>query len=243
MLFTARKGQVTYGEDIGILLLDSCTPFIHGDVGNAKSYDYPVRYKVVEGLTVTKIFNHDMSFVGKMVEGARELERAGVKAVTGDCGFMAIYQEEVKEAVDVPVFLSSLLQVSFIRTTLPRGAKIGILTANAESLTPEVFRRIGVEAGDDLVIRGLEKEKNFKDAVVDEIGTLDSDLMRAEMVSAAKALVADDPDVKSILMECSMMPPYGIAVQEATGLPVYDFLTMIDFVQSALAKKRFADSL
>ena len=35
----------------------------------------------------------------------------------------------------------------------------------------------------------------------------------------------------AIIMECSMLPPYSKAVQEATGLPVYDFINMIDFVK------------
>jgi len=91
------------------------------------------------------------------------------------------------------------------------------------------------------VIRGLQHEKNFKDAVVDEIGTLDSDGIRAEVVKAAEEIVSDHPEIRSLLLECSMMPPYSEAVQQATGLPVYDFLTMIDYVYSAVVKKHFAD--
>jgi hypothetical protein len=40
-----------------------------------------------------------------------------------------------------------------------------------------------------------------------------------------------------------MMPPYSQAVQQATGLPVYDFLTMIDYVYTAIVKKHFADAI
>ncbi len=241
MIFTANKGQTSYGEAIGILLLDTESPFIQGDVGNATSYRYPVRFKTVAGLTGERIFNHDYGFVEKMIEGAKELQQEGVKAITGDCGFMAIFQEKVKESVKIPVFLSSLLQIPFIRSTLSGSAKIGILTANATSLTPEVFGRIGIESDHGLILHGLENEKNFKDAVIDEVGTLDSDGIRAEVVAAATKITSDHPDVMAFLMECSMMPPYSQAVQHATGLPVYDFLTMIDFVYSALVKRRFED--
>jgi hypothetical protein len=243
MIFTANEGQVSYGESIGILLLETRTPFIHGDVGNATSYDYPVRYRTIPGLTATKIFNHDLSFVDKMIEGACELEREGVKAITGDCGFMAIYHKKVKEAVNIPVLLSSLLQLPFIQSTLPQNAKIGILTANSKSLTGEVFAKIGIKEDGSMVIRGLENEKNFKDAVIDEIGILNSDGMRQEIVSMALELTRSHPEVKSILLECSMMPPYGEAVQKATGLPVYDFLTMIDYAHSTIIKRHFEDSM
>jgi hypothetical protein len=40
------------GEAIGILMFDNRRyPMAPGNVGNASSYDYPVRLKVVKGLT------------------------------------------------------------------------------------------------------------------------------------------------------------------------------------------------
>jgi len=162
MIFTANKKQTSYGKAIGILLLETRTPFIQGDVGNATSYEYPVRYRKVDGLTAKRIFKHDYSFIEKMIEGAKELEREGVKAITGDCGFMAIYHKEVKESVNVPVFLSSLLQIPFIRSTLPDSAEVCILTANSQSLTPKVFDRIGISDDSALIIHGLENKKISK---------------------------------------------------------------------------------
>lgn len=241
MRFQATPGQTSYGEDIGILLLDSRAPFIQGDVGNAKSYSYPVRFKRVDGLTVARIFKHDRSFLEKMINGARELEREGVKAVTGDCGFMALYQQEVKEAVNVPVFLSSLIQIPFIRATLPAYAKVGIITANADSLSAELFSSLGIALDQSLVLSGLQDKLAFYQAAIAENGTLDSDLIRQEVREAAQEMVKADSGIRSILLECSMLPPYGAAVREATGLPVYDFLTMINHVRSAVVKQEFPD--
>lgn len=242
MIHYAVKGQTSYGEAIGILLLDSHAPFIHGDVGNARSYAYPVRFKRIDGLTVERIFAHDMTFVDRMVEGARELEREGVKAITGDCGFMAIYQSAVKAAVSIPVMLSSLMQIPFILSTLAHEARVGVLTANSQSLTDKVFRQIGVEKIRTVVV-GLETLPHFKAAVLDEVGILDSDKIREEVTAAAIEMVADHPNIRSILLECSMLPPYGEAISQASGLPIYDFLTMIDHVYSAIVKKRFDDKV
>jgi hypothetical protein len=49
MIYHARKGQVSSGEAIGILLLDTAVPFIPGDVANATTYDFPVCFRKVEG--------------------------------------------------------------------------------------------------------------------------------------------------------------------------------------------------
>ncbi len=47
MLCKTRKGQASSGEAIGILLLDTSVPFIPGDVANATTYDFPVRFQNV----------------------------------------------------------------------------------------------------------------------------------------------------------------------------------------------------
>jgi len=239
MKYRIKKGQVSYGEPIGILLLENYAPFIPGDVANATTYDFPVRFQRVEGLTVERIFKHDLSLLDSMIEAGKQLIREGVRAITGDCGFMAIYQDQLTEALQVPMFLSSLLQIPFMSLMIRKTDKIGIVTANAPSLDQDVFNRIGIIDTGNLVILGLEEKSNFAGAAIDEVGYLDSEKVEQEVVSVALELVRRDADVKMILLECSLLPPYGAAVQEAVQLPVFDFVTMINYVHSAMVKKRF----
>ena len=42
-----RGGRAVYGQAIGILLTNSRFPRIPGDVGNASTFDFPVRLKRV----------------------------------------------------------------------------------------------------------------------------------------------------------------------------------------------------
>jgi hypothetical protein len=44
----------------------------------------------------------------------------------------------------------------------------------------------------------------------------------AEVVAAARRLVARHADIGAILFECTNFPPHRAAVEAATGLPVYD---------------------
>ena len=43
-----KGGRPFYGEALGVLMLDMKAPLIPGNVGNANSYDFPVRFKVLE---------------------------------------------------------------------------------------------------------------------------------------------------------------------------------------------------
>jgi Asp/Glu/hydantoin racemase len=75
--------------------------------------------------------------------------------------------------------------------------------------------------------------------VIEETGVLDSGRVESEAVSVARKIVEDEPDVGALLLECSCLPPYGRTIQEAVGLPVFDYVTMINYVHSALVKRRF----
>lgn len=239
MIYHARKGQQSYGEAIGILLIDYFAPFVPGDVGNATTYSYPVRYKVIEGWTFEQLCSKDKKMRDKVIEAAKELEREGVRAITGDCGYMAQYQQELAKELNVPVFMSSLLQVPFISRMLDSEEKVGIVCANSAALDDSLLEAMGINKSYPIYIKGLENKEHFHQAVIVENGTLDTNKMEEEVVSAVKELVQEDPKVKAILLECSMLPPYGAAVQEAVNLPVFDFITMIDYVYTAVVKKRF----
>lgn len=45
-----RGGYTHYGQEIGILMLDTVFPRIIGDIGNARTFDFPVCYKVVKNV-------------------------------------------------------------------------------------------------------------------------------------------------------------------------------------------------
>ncbi|MBT6118567.1 MAG: aspartate/glutamate racemase family protein, partial [Rhodospirillaceae bacterium] len=39
--------------------------------------------------------------------------------------------------------------------------------------------------------------------------------------------------------ECSMLPPYAKAVQDAVGLPVYDFISAIDYLSAGMRQRAY----
>lgn len=241
MKYFVKPGQVSYGESIGILLLENYAPFIPGDTANATTYRYPVRFKRVPGLSVERIFNHDASMYDVVKTAAEELKREGVRAITGDCGFMALFQQQLAEELGLPVFLSSLLQLPFMSLIVGSNKTLGVLTANSKALIPDVLTWAGVshDVQKRLVVKGLEDNQHFVDAVFIEEGMLDTEIVESAVVERAVAMQKERPNLGAILLECSMLPPYGAAVAEATGLPVFDYITMIDYVHATIVKRRF----
>ena len=239
--YRARRGQVAYGYSVGIVCLEYYLPFIPGDVGNASTYDFPVLYREVKGATFDAIIvRQDPAMAPLIVEAAQELERQGVKAITSDCGYFGAYQREVAEAVSVPVFLSSLMQLPLVLSMLAPREKVAALVANGASLSDVFFERLGIVDTSRVVFRGLEDKTEFRRTVLEEVGTLDADLVEREVVEAALEVQAQHPDVGAILLECSDLPPYSGAVQAATGLPVFDWIGFINYVHQAVNAKPYS---
>jgi hypothetical protein len=237
MLYRTKKGQVSAGEAVGILLLDTSVPFIPGDTANATTYDFPVRFQKMPGFTVARALGKDPKAYDGLRDAARKLTGQGVRAVTGDCGFLAVHQRRLADDLGVPVFLSSLLQIPFISRIIGRSERVGVLTADARSLDAALLAEMGVDDPGRVRLAGLQDRQAFYRFAIEETGELDADAVCAEVVGAARDLVRGDPSIRALLLECSLLPPYAAAVQEAVRLPVFDYVTMIQYVFSAVVRR------
>ena len=208
-LYRAREGAESYGHAIGMIMLDTVEPFIPGDVGNASTFDFPLLYRAVPGLTVDATLNGDPEREESVVEAAIELERQGVRAISSNCGFLLYYQDAVAAAVSVPVFMSSLLQLPLVAASVGPMRGIGVITADATRLGNSLLARAGAPAGAAIHIAGLENKHEFRTSMLDEIGVLDSDKLEREIVETAQELIEHHPDTGAILFECALISVPG----------------------------------
>ena len=238
--FHARPGQIAYGYPIGILCAEWHIPFIPGDLNNASTFGFPVRYLPVPGLEGAAVLaGSDSSFGERLVEGARQLEREGVRAITGNCGYMASYQQAVADSVGVPVFMSSLLQAPMLAGMLGQDRKLGVLVASGSGITSQLLAAVGILDPGRIVIEGLDQYEHWNEVILQETGALDDDHIRGEVTDAARELLARDPAVGAFLLECSDLPPYSAAVHAATGLPVFDWAGFIRYVHDAVVPRSY----
>ena len=77
-------------KTLGILMLDTKFPRIPGDIGNPKTFDYPIRKLIVEGANPQSVvMKADPNLLEPFLRAARQLEAEGVTAITTSCGFLA----------------------------------------------------------------------------------------------------------------------------------------------------------
>ena len=76
-------GYTNYGQDIGILMLDTRFPRIIGDIGNANTFRTHVRYRTVRNITKGPITekNIEKELLFPFLEAAKSLEAEGCKTV------------------------------------------------------------------------------------------------------------------------------------------------------------------
>jgi Asp/Glu/hydantoin racemase len=242
-LTKAVGGKNLFGHAIGILMLESKFPRIPGDMGNATTWDFPVLYKVIKNASPDAVVRKgDERLLHPFIEGARELEREGVRAITTNCGFLAMFQQEMAGAVGVPVFTSSLMQVPLVYAMLKPSQTVGIITIHAKSLTQRHLSAVGADKVPH-VIMGTEGEEELSRVILDDELELDVEESRGEMVKVARTMVSDYPEVGAIVLECTNMTPYAAAVQAEIGLPVFDIYTLVNMVYQSVVRGEFSGYL
>ena len=219
------------------MMLENALPRPAGDVGNARTFPYPVAYDVIAEAETTRVVEDKaIGLLGNALTTGRRLVALGVGAVATCCGFLAIYQRELAEHLDVPVATSSLLQIPLVLQTLRPDQSVAVLTVNGGTLTREHLRAVGVDERHLARVRifGLEDTEHFYPMIIGKITELDVHRACAEVVDASSRAVQQDNTIGAFVFECTNLPPYAAAVRRATGLPVWDATSLINWLQSGV---------
>ncbi|MFN4088093.1 MAG: aspartate/glutamate racemase family protein [Alphaproteobacteria bacterium] len=235
---TAHGGKAVYGARLGILMLEARFPRIPGDMGNAGTWPFPVLYRVVKDASPERVVIHKAAgMLPAFLDAARDLVEMGADGITTNCGFLSIYQREIAAHVGVPVATSSLMQAPFIQSVLPPGRRVGILTISARTLLAEHLAAAGVSP--DTPVIGTEDGREFSRAIIGNLPTLDVAAAEQDILDAGRRLVAQNPDVGAVLLECTNMSPYARALGDALRLPVYDIYSFITWFHAGLGPRDF----
>ena len=207
---------------LGVLMLDTSFHRPPGDVGHPASWALPVLFATVPGaqarLTVSGGAD---ALVDAFVAASDTLVARGAVGLITSCGFLVTLQEALATRCRVPVATSALLQVPMVRRCV-RG-RVGVITYDAAALTPVHLLAAGADA--DTPVVGLAASGPLR-GVIEHDAPYDARALEQEAVAAARHLLTRHAGIDAIVLECTNLPPFSAAIRAATGLPVYDVLTL-----------------
>ncbi len=221
-LLPEQPGALRVLQVLGVLMLQTRFPRPLGDIGHAETFSIPVLRRVVPGDAPERVVRgRDPATLQPFIDTAHQLVAEGCTAISTSCGFLALWQRELQAALQpVPVWTSSLLQLA----DLP-ARRCGVITIEAASLTPAHFVAVGADP--HTPVEGISPGSALHRTLMQDLPTLDEVDAREQVLAAGARLLARHPGVHTLVLECTNLPPYAAALQQATGLPVLDVVTML----------------
>lgn len=235
-----ERGNAIAGFSIGLLVLDTRHRLVPGNLQNANSFSFPVLYEVVRGVTGSALMSGASDAAEPIVAAAQNLAAQGVSVVAGACGSFANFQTAVAAAVDVPVYMSILLEVPLILRALPAERKLGIIFASAATFTERVRKECGISSTRQIVAVGAESIPCFQ-AILRQEGDFEDEELERGVTELGLRTLEEHPQISAWLIQCSDLPPYSRALARATRLPVFDMVGMVERIHRALAPHEYAE--
>ena len=215
---------------------------------NPSAFPYPIQYEIAEGVTnKTLVYDKNPGQCREaVIRAARKLESLGCRAVAAECGYFAFFQKDVADQVDIPVFMSSLLQVPFIQQVIGPKKKVGIICAQHQYLSEQHLMNVGIDPDSNYVIAGAQDEYGVTEFdnlwnpnKRPEVPEAYYDKAEEQMVNCARQFVDKNPDIGAIMLECTGMQPFARAVQREVELPVFSWGTLLDYAYSVVNHREY----
>jgi len=225
---------------IGVICLDTSYGKIPGHIRNPATFGFPVILQVVVDATPERVVSRpDPALLQPFLDAAAALAAAGASAITSACGFLALFQRELAGAVAIPVYASSLLQVPMVARMLPPGRVVGVLTADASSLSQAHLAGAGADPA-AVRVAGMAGQPEFREVILEgKRDELDPARLSHEVTGVAERLLRDHPEVGALVLECTDLASFAHDIQARTGLPVFDIVTLTNLVHASLSRRPF----
>lgn len=231
-------GINVYNAAVGVIVLDTRLPRALGDVANARTWPFPMLYRVARGASPHVVVHERGQGLNKiLVDTAKELVASGARGITTTGGFLSLFQDELSAACGVPVASSSLMQVPLVQKLLPPGKRVGVVTVHGSRLGSDHL--IAAGAPGDTPVMGTEDGQELTRVLLKGETRLDLEKAEQDVVSAGRRLVEKHPDIGALVLECHNMAPYAAALSAAVCLPVYDLYSFIVWFQAGLSPQVF----
>ncbi len=63
--------------------------------------------------------------------------------------------------------------------------------------------------------------------------------LRQDVLEAGERLLGRESNIGAFVLECTNMPPYAAALADRFDLPVFDVVTMVEWLAQAVSPRRY----
>jgi hypothetical protein len=244
----ARQDHRCYGMGLGIIILDDVYPGFPGDVRNASGFPFPIQYEIAVGVDIPAlVYEEDKSpCLEPIKRAAKKLESMGCRAIAAECGYFAYFQKEIASHVEVPVLMSSLIQVPWAQQLIGAERVVGLFASSKADMTPAHLEAVGIRPGSNYVMRGMEEygrcvefENLWTHSLRPDRPEAFYDKAEQEFVPLAVAFFREYANMGAMVLECTGMQPFARALQREIDIPVFSWGTLLDFAYSVAVHRDY----
>ena len=244
----ARKDHRCYGMGLGIIILDDVYPGFPGDVRNASAFPFPIQYEIAEGVDIVALVRKEdkSPCLEPIKRAAKKLDRMGCRAIAAECGYFAYFQQEIAANVDVPVFMSSLLQVPWAQQLVGPDLVVGLFASGRKYIRQKHLDAVGIQPDSNYVMRGIEdygqvEEFNnlWMEGIRPDVPEAYYDKAEQEFVDIGVRFYQDYPNMGAMVLECTGMQPFARALQREIDIPIFSWGTLLDYAYSVTVHRDY----
>lgn len=240
-LIQSRKDHCCYGMGLGIMILDDVYPGLPGDVRNASAYPFPIQFEIVEGIDIQALCYADdkTPCLEAILRAAKKLERMGCRAIAAECGYFSYFQREIAGTVNLPVFMSSLLQVPLAQQLIGSDKTVSIITSDCD-LSSDHLEPVGIDMNSNFEVMDMSVHMPNMEfgnlwtgsSRSPENPSLRYSVAESQIVEVLNQYVGKNPHIGSLILECTGYQPFARAIQRVVDMPVYSWGTLLDYAYS-----------
>ena len=210
-------------RQLTVLQLDTNFPRFPGDVASPETYQMPISVEKIPKASVAKIVNArpDQYDITPFQDACRNIKTGlGVSS----CGFLGYWQDHLAQSCARPFISSALIDLPQYQQHY-QDDEMAILTFNEEVLSAALYQPLLSGFKGKLI--GLTPQMHLRKVISQDQAHLDQQKAEAEILELLAPYLASG-QIKALILECTNLPPYKVAIKSAFSVEIYDILTSIE---------------
>lgn len=162
----------------------------------------------------------------------------GLRQLPAAVAFLPGFSHNLQKRSRYPFLSQACCKIPLVRLMHGASAKIGVLTASSTALTEDHFKNASASI-EDYEIKGMEGYSEFWETIIEgKRNDFDMVKLEEEICHSAKELTTKG-NLDALILECTDLSAFSRQIQDATGVPVYDINSLVEYVNYSVCRKDY----